>query len=179
MNVGESDVIGFVDEMAVEANANTARLWSFGKPIREVVTYVSAKATGFYSINGESLIEFPPNNKTDSFISFLENVRGNNPDSRIVMVLDRFSTHRAARVREKAEELNIVLVYLPPYSPDLNPIEFIWKSIKRFVSEVSPLNKGKLVNTISEEFGRLTNSISYARRWIHKFLDDWCIKLCT
>jgi transposase len=35
----------------------------------------------------------------------------------------------------KAKELNMNLVYLPPYSPDLNPIEYIWKSVKRVLSE--------------------------------------------
>ncbi len=44
--------------MAVEANANTARLWSFGKPVRRVATYVKAKVSRFYSLNGESVIEF-------------------------------------------------------------------------------------------------------------------------
>jgi len=37
-------------------------------------------------------------------------------------------------VKEEAEKMNIVLVYLPPYSPDLNPIEFVWKGVKRIVS---------------------------------------------
>ena len=32
--------MGFVDEMAVEAKANTARLWSFDKPLKRVATYV-------------------------------------------------------------------------------------------------------------------------------------------
>ena len=49
------DVIGFIDEMGVEAN--TARLWSFGKPVKRVATYVKARVAGFYSLNG--LIEFP------------------------------------------------------------------------------------------------------------------------
>lgn len=48
------DVIEFIDEMAVEANANTARLWSFGKPIKRA----KAKVSRFYSINGESVVEF-------------------------------------------------------------------------------------------------------------------------
>jgi putative transposase len=34
-------------------------------------------------------------------------------------------------VKERAKELGVHIVYLPPYSPDLNPIEFIWKSVKR------------------------------------------------
>jgi len=46
--------------MGVEAN--TAELWSFGKP---VATYVKAKVAGFYSLNG--LIEFPESNKTEDF----------------------------------------------------------------------------------------------------------------
>ena len=32
-------------------------------------------------------------------------------------------------VKESAESLNIKLIFLPPYSPDLNPIEFIWKNL--------------------------------------------------
>ena len=39
--------------MAVEANANTARLWSFGKPVKRVATYVKSKVTGFYRLNGK------------------------------------------------------------------------------------------------------------------------------
>ena len=49
---------------------------------------------------------------------------------------DNFSTHVSNRVKKEAEQLGIYLVYLPPYSPDLNPIEFIWKSIKRAISIV-------------------------------------------
>lgn len=60
------DVIEFIDEMAVEANANTARLWSFGKPIKRA----KAKVSGFHSINGESVVEFPESNKAEDFIFF-------------------------------------------------------------------------------------------------------------
>ena len=52
--------------MAVEANANTARLWSFGKPIKRA----KAKVSGFHSINGESVVEFPESNKAEDFIFF-------------------------------------------------------------------------------------------------------------
>jgi len=36
---------------------------------------------------------------------------------------------------EFAKNIDIELVFLPPYSPHLNPIEYIWKSIKRIVSQ--------------------------------------------
>ena len=173
------DVIGFIDEMAVEANANTARLWSFSKPVRRVATYVKAKVTGFYSLNGESLVEFPESNRAEDFIAFLRRIRDANPERRIVVILDNFRTHHAKRVREEAEKLNISLVYLPPYSPDLNPIENVWKSVKRVISETSPLNVEELKETIAKAFKKLTESISFAKRWIEKFLDDKFKMLCT
>ncbi|MEW6007010.1 MAG: transposase [bacterium] len=52
----------------------------------------------------------------------------------MVLVIDNFSSHKSVIVKELAQELGIYLVYLPSYSPDLNPIEYIWKSIKRLLS---------------------------------------------
>ncbi len=96
-----------------------------------------------------------------------------------MVILDNFRTHHAKRVREEAEKLNISLVYLPPYSPDLNPIENVWKSVKRVISEKSPLNVEELKETIAKAFKKLTESISFAKRWIEKFLDDKFNMLCT
>jgi len=165
--------------MAVEANANTARLWSFGKPVRRVATYVKARVSGFYCLNGESVIEFPERNKAEEFIAFLRKIREANPGKRIVIILDNFRTHHAKKVKEEAEKLNITLVYIPPYSPDLNPIESIWKSVKRFVSEESPLNVEELKETIAKAFRKLTESISFAKGWIDKFLGNKFKMLCT
>ena len=165
--------------MAVEANANTARFWSFGKPVRKVATYVKAKVAGFYCLNGESIVVFPESNKADDFVSFLKKIREANPEKRIIIILDNFRTHHAKKVREEAEKLSIVLVYLPPYSPDLNPIENVWKSVKRAVSEVSPLSKEELKETIAKAFKKMTESISFAKGWIEKFLGDKFSMLCT
>ena len=68
--------------MGVETNANSARLWSFGKPVKRVATYVKARVAGFYSLNG--LIEFPESNKTEDFIAFLRRIREAN-EKRIVV----------------------------------------------------------------------------------------------
>ena len=165
--------------MAVEANANTARLWSFGKPIKRVATYVKSKVVGFYSINGESVVDFPERNRSEDFTAFLRKIREANPEKRIVVILDNFRTHHAKKVGEEAEKLNISLVYLPPYSPDLNPIENVWKSVKRVISEKSPLNAEELKETIAKAFKKLTESISFAKSWIEKFLGDKFRMLCT
>lgn len=163
--------MGFVDQMAVEANYNSSRMWGFIRPVKEVATYLMAKVTGFYTINGHDVLEFPENNKKENFIIFLEKVREKNPFGRIIMILDNFKTHKAFIVKEKAEELNIRLIYLPPYSPDLNPIEFIWKSVKRVVSTISPLFKEELETLIQKSFYNLTKSLSFAKYWINSYIN--------
>lgn len=47
-----------------------------------------------------------------------------------VVVLDNLSVHRAARVRRLIEAAGCTLRFLPPYSPDLNPIEPAWSKLK-------------------------------------------------
>lgn len=49
----------------------------------------------------------------------------------VTVVLDNARYQRTAAVREAAERLNIELLYLPPYSPNLNLIERVWKLVKK------------------------------------------------
>lgn len=44
--------------------------------------------------------------------------------------MDNLSAHKAPAVREKIEATGASVLYLPPYSPDLNPIEKCWAKIK-------------------------------------------------
>lgn len=54
--------------------------------------------------------------------------------SRIHIIWDNAGYHRSKDVQGYAEELNIVIHYLPPYSPNLNPIERLWKIMHEQVS---------------------------------------------
>ena len=47
-----------------------------------------------------------------------------------VLVLDNASFHKGGRIRDLVEEAGCELLYLPPYSPDLNPIEQCWGWVK-------------------------------------------------
>jgi hypothetical protein len=48
-----------------------------------------------------------------------------------VVILDNLATHKIRGVREALEAARARLLYLPPYSPDFNPIEPIWKCFRR------------------------------------------------
>ena len=108
--------------------------------------------------------------KMYDFCEFLLEVRRHNPLNKICLILDNFATHKAKRVHEKAIDLNIKLIFLPPYCPDLNPIEFIWKSLKRFISISAFENAFELISNIDPQFKILAVNLSFACRWIEKFL---------
>ena len=67
-------------------------------------------------INGEAIVDF------------LYFIRKHSPiTGTIHLVLDQAGYHRSFEVVSAAKQLNIRLIYLPPYSPNLNPIERLWK----------------------------------------------------
>ena len=67
-------------------------------------------------------------------------------------------------------ELGIDLIFLPPYSPDLNPIEFIWKSIKRIISRSFIDSRESMCSVIENDFLSFSESKSYAKAWVSRFL---------
>lgn len=63
---------------------------------------------------------------------FFKEIKKDYPGNiKINLILDNASYNRAYDVQELAEEFNINLIYLPPYSPNLNLIERIWKFFKK------------------------------------------------
>lgn len=64
----------------------------------------------------------------DAIANFLVKLRKSNPGKHLVhLILDNAGYNRDKRVQEFAQSLGIKLHYLPPYSPNLNPIERLWK----------------------------------------------------
>jgi transposase len=54
-----------------------------------------------------------------------------------VVVMDNLPAHKGADVREAIESAGCDLWYLPPYSPDFNPIEKLWSKVKAWLRQVS------------------------------------------
>jgi transposase len=166
-------VIGFMDETSPQTTANTQKLWSFHKSeIFKNTTKFRANTFGFYSINGSSVVDFKPHSKKEDVCEFLEEIRKENGDERVIAVLDNFPSHKAKKTLNLANDLGIDLVFLPPYSPDLNPIEFIWKSIKRVISGEFIRDLDHMKSIIRSTFEKLSSKLSFARGWIEKFLEQ-------
>lgn len=68
-----------------------------------------------------------------SVCHFLKALRKKNPDKNLVLILDRGPSNTASSVLNLGIKLNIKIVFLPSYSPNLNPIERLWKFFKKQV----------------------------------------------
>lgn len=55
------------------------------------------------------------------------------PNPRSVLIMDNASFHRSERIQQMCDEAGVVLLYLPPYSPDLNPIEEFFGELKTYI----------------------------------------------
>lgn len=169
--MGEDFVLGFADESAQSINVSTCRVWSIGKPIRRANSDRTHTNTfGFYAMNGVSVIYQPDSSKTADMCRFLYAVRAANGDRKVVMVLDNGPIHRAGDTQAAAEILGIDLVFLPPYSPQFNPIESIWKTIKARISNMFLLHRDHLVATVQEIFEAESKKDSYFAAWKRTFL---------
>jgi len=87
----------------------------------------------FSPINGDSLQLILPGCNADNFQIFLNSLSNQNPDEFKIMVLDNGAFHKAKKLRVPE---NIALVFLPPYSPELNPAEKMWAKYKRQFSNL-------------------------------------------
>ena len=131
--------------------------------------YIKSNAFAFYSINGNNFIDFMESSKAENVCEFLEKIVEYNQKKRIILVLDNSKSHHADKTIRKARDLKITLVFLPPYYPDLNPVEFIWKTTKREVSATFIQSKEHLRNIIRNEFMKLKKSLSFAKKWMETF----------
>jgi transposase len=73
-----------------------------------------------------------------------------------VVVMDNLSAHKGGRVREIVEAAACELLYLPPYSPDLNPIEQAFSKVKGLMRRAEARTRGALV----EAMGRALDAVS-------------------
>lgn len=73
-----------------------------------------------------------------------------------VVVMDNLSSHKVEGVRQRIEKCGAKLLYLPPYSPDLNPIEKAWSKLKQLLRSAKARTREALDQAISELLPRIT-----------------------
>lgn len=73
-----------------------------------------------------------------------------------VVIMDNLATHKVAGVRETIESAGARLEYLPPYSPDFNPIENMWSKVKAGLKSRAPRTARQLFKAAGAAFATVT-----------------------
>lgn len=74
------------------------------------------------------------------------------------VVLDNSSIHKSQEVEKALEQVGAKLVFLPPYSPDLNPIENLWSKVKSVLRSLKPRTYGELQKAMEKAFDLVSQS---------------------
>ncbi len=73
-----------------------------------------------------------------------------------VVVMDNLSAHKGERVRELIESVGCELLYLPPYSPDFNPIEEAFSKVKGLTRKAGARSREALVEAMGKALDAVT-----------------------
>lgn len=73
-----------------------------------------------------------------------------------IVIMDNLSAHKSQRITKFIEECGAKVLYLPPYSPDLNPIEKMWSKIKSILRHIEARTHEELVKAIKTALEKIT-----------------------
>lgn len=94
----------------------------------------------------------------DVFIAFVEHVLVPTLRRGDIVVMDNLSSHKGERIRQLIEGVGAELRFLPPYSPDLNPIELVFSKIKQLLRTLACRTKDTLWGAMQSVLDRITVS---------------------
>src|SRR6266513_3346636 len=102
---------------------------------------------------------------SDVFLTYVEQVLCPRLRPGQVVVMDNLSAHKSPSVRERIEQAGARLLYLPPYSPDFNPIEQCWAKIKEHLRAA----KARLLDILEQAITAAIAAITAqnAAAWFH------------
>ena len=129
------DKLVFLDESGV--NIDVVRRYGRAKNKNRVNDYApvnTPKKTTLVSsvrLDGTQAYEFFQGSLNGkNFLSYVKNTLIPTLKKGAIVVMDNLSCHKVKGVKEAIEEAGASVLYLPPYSPDFNPIEMMWSKMK-------------------------------------------------
>lgn len=90
------------------------------------------------------------------FLAYVEQQLVPTLQSGDIVVMDNLSSHKRAGVKDAIESVGATLVYLPPYSPDLNPIELAFSKLKTLLRKAAE----RTIEALWERIGQLVDEFT-------------------
>ncbi len=146
----------YQDEVSFKQAGSIFRHWALkgiGCVVKSPPTRKSLKVMGAVTVGNDPKFHFRfvPWFNTTTFLTFLDQLLSRYKDKKIHLILDNAKYHKGPDVRKwlEGKEDRIELHYLPPYSPEFNATEYVWKETRRRTTH------NRFFNTLSEFKGRL------------------------
>lgn len=164
---GDISAILYEDEAMIRDYQAIMSNWFLKGKQRRIRTYGKhdgVKLVGYLDYEtGQVYVEEHKKYDAEAFLQFLKNVLKNYPEGKIVMILDNARIHHAILLQDflKENQSRLQLVFLPPYSPNLNKIEGLWKWLKNSVVNNVFFNHVSEIKIAVQKFITWVNTVPY------------------
>jgi len=130
----------YIDESGIDHNNIKTSCWTErgGKIVGERSGKRRLRTSVIAALNGDNInapLRFSGTSNTALFLYWLEHILLPTLIAGQVVIMDNCSIHKSPKVKELIESVGCKLIYLPPYSPDLNPIENYWAVMKNQIKK--------------------------------------------
>lgn len=151
----------FVDEMGINLDMSRAygRAPKGERVVEEKPANTPSNTTVIGALGAKGLIaslSVEGSADGECFSRFVEQMLAPALEPGQVVLMDNVKTHKSPRVLQAIEAAGAGLVYLPAYSPDLNPIEECWSKMKGILRTKAARAKGKLMAALKEAIEAVT-----------------------
>ncbi|MGI2908052.1 IS630 family transposase [Tolypothrix sp. VBCCA 56010] len=156
----------FVDEAGL--NLSMSRLFARAVNGERAVSSTPGTKGGNVSLIGAINIEglvatmtVPGSTNTEVFLTYVTQVLAPQLWSGAIVVMDNLRVHQAERVRVAIESVGAKVKFLPPYSPDLSPIELCWSKLKQFLRSSQARTLESLNQAMTEAVNYITEDDAF------------------
>ena len=151
----------YIDESGIEMTICKERSWSIkGKPTKAKKSGKYYQRTNIIAgyINKRSIapMVFHGSCNTEVFNKWVEKFLIKEIQPGHFVVMDNAAFHRSQKTKELIESVGCKVIFLPPYSPDLNPIEKFWAHMKRWIK--NRISDFKQLHNAIDSFFAIPNS---------------------
>ena len=150
----------FIDETWIKTNMAPLRGWSLkGKRLRDYAPHGHWKTLTFLAalrvdvLTEPCVIDGPINGEI--FLAYIEQFLAPTLRPGDIVVLDNLGSHKSANVRRAILNADARLAFLPPYSPDLNPIEQVFAKVKHWMR----MAQVRTIDAINQRIAELVEAI--------------------
>lgn len=130
-------------------------------PVNSGANLTMIGALGVAGLEAVMTIEGAPDGAV--FLTYVEQVLGPTLHAGDIVMMDNLKAHKVAGIREAIEARGAQLLYLPPYSPDLSPIEHCWSKLKTVLRTIGARTRRALDRALTHALTTLT--VSDAAAW--------------